>query len=242
MSDAASSHDNELPLSDFGKRLEKAVTHLTGRTKYGGMNAFNHLRLSWQIKDIDQGMAAFRAITAEEEAATALIHSIKQKRYPNADEAGFKDFQDELMALSSERGCERIKKHIESEANLRNRILYASERGIPKVNIPDGFILTRKDRVLAILSIMLMVEQSNTHQAFVVQCLSALLKALPRVADTSIQPDEPASKKSNPKLIIYNSPELVVADVEKDGVKHTALTQFTCTYTFSYKWLNTWTV
>jgi hypothetical protein len=36
---------------------------------------------AWTLKDIDPEMAAFRALTAEEEAASALLHSLKWHRY-----------------------------------------------------------------------------------------------------------------------------------------------------------------
>lgn len=46
--------------------------------------AFIHLSLAHRLKDIDPAMALFRAITAEEEAATALLRALQVRRYADA--------------------------------------------------------------------------------------------------------------------------------------------------------------
>lgn len=43
--------------------------------------AFVHLSFAYRLKDIDPGMAIFRAITAEEEAATALLRALQARGY-----------------------------------------------------------------------------------------------------------------------------------------------------------------
>lgn len=40
---------------------------------YAAQNAIFNLKKAWELRDIDSQMAAFRAITAEEEAATAIF-------------------------------------------------------------------------------------------------------------------------------------------------------------------------
>ena len=47
-------------------------------------NAIEHLKRASLLESADAGMAAFRAITAEEEASTALFHAIKRHKYPGA--------------------------------------------------------------------------------------------------------------------------------------------------------------
>jgi hypothetical protein len=59
--------------------------------KHCGRSAFNHLRRAWALHGADNEMSAFRAITAEEEAASALILSLQQKRYPGAGRLNFRD-------------------------------------------------------------------------------------------------------------------------------------------------------
>nr|WP_314542749.1 hypothetical protein [uncultured Massilia sp.] len=48
-------------------------------------SAFHHLERAVVLVEIDPAMAAFRALTAEEEAATSLMHLLKEKRYKNTD-------------------------------------------------------------------------------------------------------------------------------------------------------------
>lgn len=53
--------------------------------KHCARNAFRHLAKAWKLQDIDLEMAAFRAITAEEEATTAIFHSLQRLKYKGAD-------------------------------------------------------------------------------------------------------------------------------------------------------------
>jgi hypothetical protein len=53
--------------------------------------AFIHLSLAHRLKDIDPSMAIFRAITAEEEAATGLLRALQSRGYANPGELLPKD-------------------------------------------------------------------------------------------------------------------------------------------------------
>lgn len=48
-------------------------------------SAINHLRRAEVLLPVDCPMAAFRCYTAEEEAASGLMHCLKERRYVNAD-------------------------------------------------------------------------------------------------------------------------------------------------------------
>jgi len=48
-------------------------------------SAINHLRRAEVLFPIDRPMAAFRCYTAEEEAASGLMHCLKERRYANAE-------------------------------------------------------------------------------------------------------------------------------------------------------------
>ena len=48
-------------------------------------SAIDHLRRAMLIEQVDPAMAIFRGITAEEEAASGLMHAFIERRYPNAD-------------------------------------------------------------------------------------------------------------------------------------------------------------
>lgn len=55
------------------------------------LSAFNHLERAAAIAQIDPAMAAFRGLTAEEEAASGLMYCIKERGYKNADRLKPKD-------------------------------------------------------------------------------------------------------------------------------------------------------
>jgi hypothetical protein len=52
--------------------------------RWAAFNAIRHLNRAWMLREIDPMMAAFRAMTGEEEAATALFHALRRLKYPAA--------------------------------------------------------------------------------------------------------------------------------------------------------------
>ena len=246
-----------LPLDEIHEQLEKAVEKLKiPRVRNPARSAWNHLRKAWILHPIDSEMSLFRAITAEEEAATALIRALQEKRYPNADRlkshahphkasiwpfitafsdklgekniplphvalriegdprielsidiggtAGLDqplwgtpdepfnwsmwsdytgemkphDFSVELAALASRKGAKSISDYITTEANGRNRLLYASDGGIPVVFFADSLLLDRRMRVTVMLTLTIAIMQTRKHQIGFVQCLDALLRTI----------------------------------------------------------------
>jgi hypothetical protein len=135
--EAAPFSQRELPLSPFQAGLVKACEKLAGRPRYCALNAVRGLRRAWLIAELDPEIALFRAITAEEEAATALLFALRQRRYPgakalnpyrHADKTGLsilvralgKVFADAgwpqpLLQLSKETKRPRIDIHVPSE-------------------------------------------------------------------------------------------------------------------------------
>lgn len=75
-----------MPFEDIHLRIEEAIEKLkVPRIRHACRNAFNHLRKAWVLHPIDAEMSSFRAITAEEEAAAAVIRALRHKHYPNAE-------------------------------------------------------------------------------------------------------------------------------------------------------------
>lgn len=79
----------------FQQKIDKLIFECINNTARGyakncARNAISHLECAWKIKDIDPEMAIFRAITSEEEAATAIFIALKEKGYTNADKIKFK--------------------------------------------------------------------------------------------------------------------------------------------------------
>lgn len=72
--------------SGFEEQVIEALRDCKGIVKHCAINAVGHIRKAGLLVGVDNEMAAFRAITAEEEAATALIHSLRVHRYKNAEQ------------------------------------------------------------------------------------------------------------------------------------------------------------
>lgn len=249
----------ELPLTEFHRGLEKCVGKLGGRVKHSGRSAFHHLRRAWALHGVDNEMSAFRAITAEEEAASALILSLQQKQYPGArrlsnrvhlhkaaltpflnavakvlalmdfakptlrlspdanpprvtffvdmsragvrspeplfaepDEplnfvirmmdkdgtSGVHMFEEQLREVTQGNSLDEIVAFLNEEANRRNRLLYATDTGIPAATFTEGFLLERLRRVATLLTLTIAIQQTPAHQLFAVQCLKAFLRTL----------------------------------------------------------------
>jgi hypothetical protein len=80
---------------NFGSELDKnifecIISNAKGQSKHCARNAVHHLERAFTLKSIDPEMAVFRAITAEEEAATAIFIALKEQGYQNADKIRFR--------------------------------------------------------------------------------------------------------------------------------------------------------
>jgi hypothetical protein len=202
-------------------------------------------------------MALFRAITAEEEAATALIFALKQRGYPGAEKLKPRDhshkagiapflrtieamlaelrvptptvqlksegeypridlhflsenlglppgskttpdeplngllregatgtsgevatFDEQLRDYANDRGASGFLAAIKQEANVRNRLLYAADDGIPVARDVDRVLIARGRPVTLLLTLTVAILQTKAHQLFAVQALEAYLRAL----------------------------------------------------------------
>jgi hypothetical protein len=73
-----------LALSDFENKMLELLKSSSCRGKHSIRNAWNHLEKAIALQQIDPAMSAFRAITAEEEAATGLIFALQFRNYKDA--------------------------------------------------------------------------------------------------------------------------------------------------------------
>lgn len=247
----------EMPMEEHHLVAERCADKLTGRIRHSLRSAFHHLRRSWILHPIDPEMSLFRAITAEEEAASALMLALKQRDYPGAGLLKPRDhrhksaitpflqavnnmlaasevptpklsisvgetprlrlsldigvllgadplhaepdnplnfvlrggpdgsvyrFVSELREIADGKSAKDIAALVEQEANLRNRLLYAGDRGYPVAEFPDRTILERRDRVYRMTLLTIAVMQTAQHQLFATQCLSAYLSMLGKIA------------------------------------------------------------
>lgn len=72
-------------LSPFDQKCCRLMNELPKRhSRNCFRSAINHLEMAEKVLEIDPIMAAFRGLTAEEEAASGLMHCLKEKGYQNA--------------------------------------------------------------------------------------------------------------------------------------------------------------
>lgn len=250
----------ELDLTPFDKEVIKYIQSSTGRVHHAAINSLRHLVKAQKIAEIDPEMAAFRAITAEEEAVTAFFGALKQLRYKNSKKLSYRDhrlkaglspfitavhhqmheffplfsegklkwenlssdkkirrlrlvikingFEEWLMPepplnfrlsdpasdkpihfenyidnLSKGVGKEKALDHIREVANLRNKLLYASDTGRSRLDEERiiGDIEACKQRVLLVLRILCLVHPYKEHALFVQQCLDSYLLMMERI-------------------------------------------------------------
>lgn len=253
----------EYPLSDWGLEVERALKRLHGRPRHSALNAVRGMRRAWLIAPIDPEIAVFRAITAEEEAATALIAALQRRRYPGAakldpkrhiDKAGWTPFLQTIETMLAEtkvpalsyrlladrnppridvllpgphlglgdlvaspdeplnlviteggegkpaqvmkfreqlerralaNGAKNILELVRAEANLRNKLLYASDQGWAVVEDPDAFLLAKRKPVTLLLSLTIAILQTPKHQLLVIQVVEAYLEVLGRAVEAN---------------------------------------------------------
>lgn len=81
--DPPADRSHELPLDPGQAVLAEAAARVKPKAIAArARSAFEHLRGAWLLHPHDSEMSLFRAITAEEEAATALILALRQQKYP----------------------------------------------------------------------------------------------------------------------------------------------------------------
>ena len=101
-------------------------------------------------------------------------------------------FTEELKSIISTHNAASVLEHVKDLANQRNRLLYASQEGVPKVaELTDDFLLKKRDVVFQHLCIYLMIDPYPQRQLFVQQALESFLKML------DLLPDDSSLEKEN---------------------------------------------
>lgn len=90
--------DLELRIRSFEQYVD-FIEDCSGRTKLASKSALCHIEMAQKISSIDPLMAVFRSVCAEEEAAIALIFSLKRLRYRGAEKIQFKSHQDKQAII-----------------------------------------------------------------------------------------------------------------------------------------------
>ncbi|MBR9910897.1 MAG: hypothetical protein GYB33_11175 [Gammaproteobacteria bacterium] len=97
-----------MEFTGFEKQTIEAIGDCRGAVKNCGKNAIYHLEKAWQISEIDFEMAIFRAITAEEEAASSLFYCLKNNNYINSGRSSFKEHAHKLGLFPFVQGVGRF--------------------------------------------------------------------------------------------------------------------------------------
>jgi hypothetical protein len=98
-------------------------------------------------------------------------------------------FEKELAEIAGFRGSADIRAAISEKANLRNRLLYASDDGIPTVEFPDETLIRYRDRIYRLCLLTIGILQTKQHQLFAVQNLEAFLTALGHIVESEMDYD-----------------------------------------------------
>lgn len=223
-----------------------------GLSRNCARNSIHHLEKAFEIQAIDPEMSVFRAITAEEEAATAIFIALKEIGYNNAEKIEFKNhihkqalcpfmqgvtkfiadfcvendfpfgpkgtidfreddagnnpriiftaqdgelvflhpplnfhirtesglyrFEHELNLVTSSRGRKEIYKHVKNLSNSRNKLIYATTEGIPKIiGGLEQELENRKKTVLFLLRAFSLIFPYKEKALFVQQAVDSFL-------------------------------------------------------------------
>lgn len=254
-----------LELSSFDNLCIEMLESLpNSKEKHCFRSALNHLNIAQKIVEVDLTMAVFRAITAEEEAATGLMLELKNKKYNNAekleihnhihkgavielmsvviqflednfsgsfynlsihkvDEQLFLKLHAEMninneritvipepplslsfrieekrfsmmrqiQTLLQRRGSQTLKAHLKQKANLRNMLLYASDKGSPgKPVIEEKFFPIQLKKVLAMLRTYLMVTPYNEQQPSMQDSIDIFLMMVKDIRQEDMHSDQ----------------------------------------------------
>ena len=80
------------PLSGFEIKCVELMNFApTTHATHCFRSALRHLEKAETLVDVDNEMAAFRAITAEEEASTGLMRAVMELKYPDSDKLKVRD-------------------------------------------------------------------------------------------------------------------------------------------------------
>jgi len=88
--------------------LDLILPDMSPPTKWSAVHAVKHLNRAWKIRELDPEMALFRSLTAEEEAATALMLSLKRRRYAGADRLNHRDHVQKNAVFPFLQGVQRV--------------------------------------------------------------------------------------------------------------------------------------
>ncbi|WOC28068.1 hypothetical protein LY624_19500 [Pseudoalteromonas sp. N1230-9] len=239
-------------LTEFQKKVLEVSSKTKGPAGYAAKSSIQHLHRAFELADSMPEISAFLAITAEEEASTALFQALKNKKYTaskalkknvhkhkagvypflmlvgetlnilkhelpieitfeipsdenneliktrmfiggvngidtyiypdpplnlvSVDPSGkAKDYLRDVKKVAQDKGISSIFGHIKEVANIRNKMLYASDTAIPCVR-SIGELLERHLGATFLIHIIYLFVVQNPKQNIVEECLNVFMK------------------------------------------------------------------
>lgn len=247
-----------MDVTDFQNTVLEKASSTRGYGGYAAASCRRHLERAWKLREEMPEVSIFLAITAEEEAATAIFHSLRKRKYDWSQKLkywdhkykagiypflrllgdvlissedslklnlyfdapaersqanilrirlpigleggrqyflipepplGFvstgpdgkeRDYTKEVRDVASERGIESVFEYIKAQANERNKILYASDSGIPEILNASEALRRHTDAALLNLIIYLLIEP-HKKQSLPQEALYSYIKILSRI-------------------------------------------------------------
>lgn len=245
-------------LTDFQKLVLDKASKTRGYGGYAAASCRRHLERAWVLREQMPEVSVFLAITAEEEAATAIFHCLQKRQYEwsgklkkwdHAYKAGVysflrllgetlipkddsvklelffdtsgeskktttlriripimieggeqyyivpepplglfskgpdgkpRDYTQEIRAIASEHGIDSVYEYIKNQANERNKMLYASDSGIPEVE-DAGRALERHTNAAFLNLIIYLLIEPHKKQNLPQEALYSYIKILNRI-------------------------------------------------------------
>lgn len=133
----------ELPLTVFQESVIRCLDRHGSHGMQCARSAVRHLTRAWRLRDLDLGMALFRCLTAEEEAATAVFLALKSRQYDGAVRLTHRSHRDKTALVPFFRAVSaNFAKVVSAEMNP---MIMLDERGpTPRMRVritytPPGF-------------------------------------------------------------------------------------------------------
>lgn len=92
--------DQAREIQKVAENLRQMALLLPGSVRHRIINSLDHFDRALPLLNIDREMASFRAITGQEEAATALMHAVLLRDYPGADQFQLRSHQHKAAVLA----------------------------------------------------------------------------------------------------------------------------------------------
>lgn len=105
--------------TDIERGIVDMLPTLTSPRRWPAFNAVLHLNRAWQLVDSDKTAAVFYGITAEEEAATAVLQSVKHWHYPGADKINPRSHVHKNAVVPFFAGITRVLETLQDPPQLR---------------------------------------------------------------------------------------------------------------------------